>query len=160
MSICPTCGRTGPGKARSPDHMRRYFAVMNVVYACWPEKHEQQFESMDAMRVFLQMKAGHYETTRIDLGDADPNMAVVMAQAAMKAAGTHARARVVGTELVIFKPKSIAFSKLSQHEFSKISSEVEAVILAETGIEITDKVLDGEVHVPRTEEETNPDSDT
>lgn len=159
MAICPTCGRSEPGKVRSPDHMRRYFAVMNVIYACWPEKHEQQFESMDAMRVWLQMRAGHYETTRIDLGDADPDMAVVMAQASMKAAGTHARARVVGTELVIFKPLSIAFSKLSQHEFSKISSEVEALILAETGIEITDKVLDGEVHVPHPQE-TDPADDS
>lgn len=159
MSICPTCGRSEPGKVRSPEHHRRFFAVCQVIWATWPEHLELQFESMEAMRVHMQMKAGHYETTRINLGDADPNTAVVVAQAAMAAAGTHAKARVVGTDLVVFKPRSISFSKLSQHEFSKLSSEVERQIYLATGIEITDKVLDGEVHVPRTEEETDPDRD-
>lgn len=157
MAICPTCGATAPGKPRSPEHMRRYFAVMNVIYASWPSAHVEQFSTMDAMRVWLQMKAGHYETFKIDLQNADPDAAVVIAQAAMNVAGSYARARVVGNELVIYKPKSIAFSKLSQHEFTKISGEVEAVILAETGIEITDKVLDGEVHEPHQKETDTSD---
>ena len=158
MAICPTCGRSEPGKPRSPEHMRRYFAVMNVVWTTWPSSHPEQFESMDDMRRWIQMRAGHRETIRIDLGNADPVAAVILAEAAMKAAGAYARARVIGSELVVFKPKSIAFSKLSQHDFTKLNAEVEAVIEHETGIKITDAILTGAVDAP-TQEEIDPDSD-
>ena len=138
MAICPTCGRTEPGKPRSPEHHRRFFGLCKAAWEHWPSGHVEQFANPEELRKWLTLKSGHYTTTRIDLAGADPAQAVILAEAAMRAAGTYARARVIGHELVVFRPDSIAFQKLDQHAFTKLNAEVETVLELEAGLKASE----------------------
>lgn len=109
--------------------------MIALAYEHWPTTHAEQFDDADNLRKWLQMRAGHYTTYKLDLQDADPIGAVLLAEGAMKAAGAYARARVHGCNLVVYVPKSIAFHKLDQHEFSKLSGSVESIITAESGLD-------------------------
>lgn len=146
MSTCPTCGSSTPAKARSSEQHRRYFKILALAFEHWPEKSGTSFDSAEDLRAFCQMKAGHYTTIRVDLNNADPAQAVIVAQASMRAAGSYARARIINDELVIFKPKSIRFDSLSQDAFNKLSAEVESVIEAESGLKAEDLLKESGDH--------------
>lgn len=138
MTTCPTCGQRRKEKPRSIDHHRRLFGIISVFYSLWPESHPEKFDNAEQLRKWLLLKANHKEVIRIDLAGADPAAAVIVAEAAMRASGAYARARIVDGELLVFRPRSIAWDKLSQAEFAKISEEIEHILTAETGIEIKD----------------------
>jgi hypothetical protein len=81
------------------------------------------------------MRAGHREIgATIPLVGMSKERAVFLAEAAIRAAGSFALPVVHGDTLVVFKPKSIAFSKLGHKEFCQLVDEVDAVIFAETGM--------------------------
>jgi hypothetical protein len=135
---CPHCAGDLDGdasKPRSLDQHRRYFALMRAVFHHWPETHAVQFTSQDELRVWLQMKAGHRQIgVRTPLGE-DRNRDLFVAEAAIRGCGSNAMPIIYGDELVVFKPKSIAFANLSHERFCKLNEEVSAVILAETGLD-------------------------
>ena len=58
-----------------------------------------------------------------------------LAEAAIRAAGSYAIPVIHGDTLVVLKPKSISFRSLGHAAFCKLNDEVDAVILAETGME-------------------------
>jgi hypothetical protein len=134
---CPHCGcDVGPaGKSvRSVPQLRRYFAMIKAAFHHWPETADRQFASADELRAYLQMKAGHREIgATIPLTGMNKDRAVFLAEAAIRAAGSYALPILHGDTLVIFKPKSIAFSKLSHTEFCRLSDDVSDVIFNETG---------------------------
>ena len=144
MTICPTCGRTTPGKPRSPEHHRRYFKVISLAFHHWPETHKEQFSDLEAFRAWVQMKAGHYNSTSVEI-EGDSDVAIRAATVALRAAGSYARARVIHDRLFVYSPKSIAFSKLSQSEFNELSAQVEAVLKAEAHLDAEEllKAADG-----------------
>lgn len=145
MTICPTCGRTTPGKPRSVEAHRRYFKVVSLAFEHWPENHrEAPFPDLESFRAWVQMRAGHYTSTSVEL-DGDADAAVKAATAALRAAGSYARARVVGDRMIVYRPSSVAFSKLSQSEFNELSAQVEAVIKAEAHLDAEEllKAADG-----------------
>ena len=135
MTTCLHCGVVLEEKnPRSVPQLRRYFSAIRAAFIHWPEAHERQFSDEEECRKFLQMKAGHREiAATIDLGGASREFAVLVAEASIKAAGSYAVPVLHGETLVIFKPKSIKFSKLSHKEFCRLNDEVDAVIYAETG---------------------------
>ena len=144
MAICPTCGRTEPGKPRSPEHHRRYFKVLSLAFDHWPENHVEKFDNIDDFRAWVQMRAGHFESTKINLEGANPHIVEKIAGAALRSAGTHARARVHGHDLYIYRPKSIRFDRLGQHEFTALSASVEAVIKAEGNLDAEELLKNAE----------------
>ena len=135
---CPHCGCdvSPAGKSvRSVPQLRRYFAMIKATFHHWPETSERQFASVDELRAYLQMKAGHREIgATIPLTGMNKDRAVFLAEAAIRAAGSFALPILHGDTLVIFKPKSIAFSKLSHTEFCRLSDDVGDVIFNETGL--------------------------
>ena len=135
---CPACGFALSGTekaARSLPQLRRYFAMIRAAFHHWPESNERQFASAEELRAFVQMKAGLREiAASIPITGMRKEHAVVLAEAAIRAAGSFALPILHGDTLVIFKPKSIAFAKLSHTEFCRLSDEVAAVIEHETGI--------------------------
>jgi hypothetical protein len=138
MKTCPHCEgdlEAGHGKPRSVEQHRRYFALMRAVFHHWPETHETQFGDAQECRKWLQMKAGHREiAARITLANLDKAEAMFIAAGVIM--GTSYAVPVLhGDTLVIFKPKSIAFGTLSQEAFCKLNDEIDAVILAETGLD-------------------------
>jgi hypothetical protein len=134
-SICPTCGHESKGPPRSLDQHRRFFGVIKAAFTHWPEAHERQFSNEEDLRKFLTMKAGHREiTARIPLTGIRREQAVILAEAAIKAAGSYAVPVAIGSELVIFKPKSIAFSNLGHRAFCELNSAVDEILQAEIGL--------------------------
>ena len=142
MAICPTCGRTEPGKTRSLEDHKRYFAIFKALWNHLPEEWASEFSSQEDARKFFQIKAGYFDRISIKLDGADPASAVVLAEAAMRAAGAYAKARVMdgadGKELVVFRPQSIRFSSMDQRAFSDLRTKVEIAIETETGLKIED----------------------
>lgn len=136
MSSCPHCGVVLEEKhARSLPQMRRYFSVLRAAFMHWPENHSRQFGDEEEARKWIQMRAGHREVAAsIDLGGVSKEQALLIAEASIKAAGAYAVPVLHGETLVIFKPKSIKFSRLSHKDFCKLNDEVDAVIEAETGL--------------------------
>ena len=137
---CPGCGIViddKPSKPRSIDQHRRYFSVIRAIYQHWPESHDVQFSSETECRKWLQMKAGWREVAAtIPLANVKPDVAVMLATAAMRAAGAHAVAVAHKGNLVIWRPQSIRFDKMQHQEFCRLNDEVEAVIESETGLKV------------------------
>lgn len=113
---CPGCGIViddKPAKPRSIDQHRRFYAVIRAVYQHWPESHDVNFSSETECRKWLTMKAGWREVAaRIPLVGVKPDMAVMLATSAMRAAGAHCVAVHHKNDLVIWKPQSIRFDKM------------------------------------------------
>ena len=144
MTCCPHCGSKIDGKAkpRSIDQLRRFFAVLRVMYTHWPETAEFQPESEEHLRKWVLIKAGHKETTDVPVSFAEdqPGLTKLTALAiegALKAAGAFAfiRPHPEGGLVRVFKAKSIAFDKIGQAEFNALNDEVEGVYAKETGLD-------------------------
>lgn len=143
MSECPHCGceltqRNG-GSARSVDQLRRYFSMLKRAWAHWPESHPNQFSSSEELRAWLQMKAGAREVgAQIPLAGMTKERAMLLAEAAIRGAGSFAWPVIHGDTLVIFRPKSISFAKMAHKDFCALSDAVSDVIERETGIAVDD----------------------
>lgn len=140
MSTCPHCGcdlaPSSGGKTRSVEQIRRYFGMIRAAYHHWPESHERQFASAEELRAFVQMKAGAREVgAQIPLTGLSKERAMLLAEAAIRGAGSYAFPVIHGDTLVIFRPKSVSFGKMAHSDFCRLSDAVADVILAETGLD-------------------------
>lgn len=82
------------------------------------------------------MKAGAREVgAQIPLTGLSKERAMLLAEAAIRGAGSYAFPVIHGDTLVIFRPKSVSFGKMAHSDFCKLSDAVADVILAETGID-------------------------
>lgn len=143
MSHCPHCGceltQKEGGKPRSVDQLRRYFSMIRQAWANWPESHPQQFTSAEELRAWAQMKAGAREVgAQIPLAGMTKERAMLLAEAAIRGAGSFAWPVVHGNTLVIFRPKSVSFQKMAHSDFCRLSDDVAEVLEAETGITVED----------------------
>ena len=139
MTDCPHCGceLTPPagGRPRSVEQIRRYFAMIRAAYHHWPETHERQFASAEELRAWLQMNAGAREIgATIPLTGMGKERAMLLAEAAIRGAGSYAMPVIHGDSLVVFRPRSISFSKMGPAAFSRLSDDVAQVIETEIGI--------------------------
>jgi len=147
MSHCPHCGcelaAEASGKPRSVAQLRRYFKMIRQAWENWPESHPHQFASADEARAFLQMKAGAREIgAQIPLAGMSKERAMLLAEAAIRGAGSFAWPVIHGDTLVVFRPKSVSFAKMAHLDFCDLSDRVAGVIEAETGIKIDDLLME------------------
>lgn len=133
---CPTCGRPrDKAKPRSIEQHRRYFCLLKAAFDNWPESHEHQFASVEELRKYLQMKAGHREVgASIPLTGVRKESAKLLAEAAIRAAGSYAIPVIHGDTLVVFRPKSVAFEKLDHKAACALFDEVSAYIEEAIGV--------------------------
>lgn len=136
---CPCCETTfdvgGTKRPRSLEQHRRFWKLMQLSFSSWPETHERQFTSVNDLRLYLTMAAGWREVAAtIPLTGVKPEIAVIVATAAMKAAGANATAATGKGNLYIWVPKSIAFHKMGPQEFGLLNDAVSDVIAKELGI--------------------------
>lgn len=137
---CPVCQTSvSTNKARSIPQMRRFFGVLRAMFHHWPHEGFQP-ESEEHLRAYVLCKSGHADVTSIDVPDRATDALVVTIQAALKAAGSYAFVQPDGDTIKIFKPKSIAFARLSHSEFSALNTRVEEVYRVETKLD-PDEVL-------------------
>jgi hypothetical protein len=145
---CPHCGKIITKHRSSPDH-RRFFAVIQRAFEHWPEAHETFApESPEHLRAWLLCKAGFREATPIMLpDDATDHMRGLFRlaiEASVRAAGGYAWVVPYQSGAAVVKPKSIAWSKVGQSEFSEIRSAVEEIIAAEVGVTADELLKHGE----------------
>ena len=139
MKECPHCGCVLTKGRSLPDH-RRFFALIERAFENWPEGHEFQPESREHLRAWLTCKAGYRESTPIHM----PDMATdrmrdlfrLSIEAAISAAGGAAFVVPYRDVVAVVRPKSIAWDKIDQREFSKLRDAVSDVIETETGIKV------------------------
>lgn len=132
---CPVCGfHSDVESVRSVHQHRRYFALIKAVHHHWPEAHPRQFADPEALRAFLQMKAGWREVAaQIPIDGLPRETLLAIVEAAIRSCGSYALPILHKDTLVVFKPKSIAFHKMTHGEFCELNTAVEAVIRQETG---------------------------
>ena len=68
---------------------------------------------------------------------------MLLAEAAIRGAGSYAMPKISGDTLVIFKPRSISFAKMSHEEFGKLNDAVAITIEQETGIRVEELLNEG-----------------
>jgi hypothetical protein len=136
--VCPVCGykEQKADKARSLAQHRRYFGLLKAVFAHWPETHERQFADEHELRKWCEMKAGWREVAAtIPMVGMQRERALMLVEAAIRAAGSYAIPVLHKGDMVIFRPKSISFSRMPHHEFNDLCDRVERVIREETGLD-------------------------
>jgi hypothetical protein len=135
---CQHCGgELAATTSRSAPQLRQFFWMIALAFANWPETHEHQFASTEELRAWLTMKAGAREVgAAIPLHDISRDVAMLVAEAAIRGAGSYAMPVMHGDILVIFRPKSISFAKMPHHAFCQLSDDVADIIDAETGMGI------------------------
>lgn len=146
---CPNCTATFDlnriGKPRSVDQHRRFFSICKAAFLHWPDDHERQFADAEDARKWLTMKAGYRElAAQIPLRNVKPNMAIMLCEAAMRAAGAHAVAVAHKGNICIWTPRSIRFDKMSHMEFCKLNDDVADVVKAEIGITADELLSNGD----------------
>lgn len=136
---CPCCqfhltGKTAP---RSGEQLRRFFALMRVTFDNWPDSHERQFTDIDEMRAWLTIKAGYREVgARVPLAGLNKDRALFLVEASIRGSGSNAIPIYYDGEIIVFKPKSIAFQKMDHRDFCKLNDAVATVIEQETGLSV------------------------
>ena len=142
LQSCPHCG-CELAKIRSAPQHRRYFAVIRALYMHWPERHLEtgwaidfRPESEDQLRKWLQIKAGYFTITSIEVPSDDRaiiKLAMLAAEGVAKAAKDYILIQPNAGGLTCFTSKSISYNALGHSEFTKLAQAVEEVIVIETG---------------------------
>lgn len=147
QQTCPCCDYTWePGRPRSLPQHKRFFALIKQAYDNWPEAHERQFSGLDECRRWLTAKAGYYEVkAEIPLSGIKSELARILADAAIQAAGGAGFPAVHKGVLKIITAASISFHKMGPQEFGQLCDDVVATIERESGIkfeEVTNEQSD------------------
>lgn len=83
----------------------------------------------------MQMKAGYREVgAKLPLTGLNKERAKLLAEAAIRASGSYAVPVLYQDLLVVFRPKSIAFDKLSHQAACALFDDVAALIEGEIGV--------------------------
>ncbi len=103
MIDCPACAfRFNPSakKPRSTPEHRHYFAMIGAAFANWPDRDVYQFQPIDpeALRLFLQMRAGWVDTVQAADGS------------------------------VYMLPRSTQYEKMTQRRFHELHHRVSRII--------------------------------
>lgn len=140
---CPSCEVTFDlnkiGKPRSPQQHARFFAIVRAAFFHWPEKHLEQFSTQEAFRGWLIMKAGpawRDEVARVHLSGMRVEHAKMLATQIITCLDEKATSRVHNGVMVVFRPKSIRFDKLSHLGFCALNDAVAEVIAAEMHVTV------------------------
>ena len=142
---CDFCGGYvgNSSKSRSVPQLNRYHKLVSATFDNWPETHEHQFANIIECRKWLEMKAGHREIgAQIPVSGMSKERAVMLAEAAIRGAGSYAMPVMHGDTLVIFRPKSIRFATMPHLAFCELVAAVESVIEKETGARVDDLLLE------------------
>ena len=106
--------------------------MIKAAFSHWPEDHREQFSSVDHLRKYLQMKAGHYDATKIEIAENALATAIAV-EAALKFAGSFSRVRVGISSITIYRPRSIDFQTLPHKDACALFDAVSEAIRDETG---------------------------
>lgn len=130
---CPICN-SHDTQARSIPQHKRFFGVLRAAFFHWPEVSKFQPESEEHLRAYLLVKTGHHTLHSVQVNTTAIDTVLTTVRTALRAAGSYAFVETDGHDIKIFKPKSIAFHKLSSSAFNTLNQKVEEVY-RENGID-------------------------
>lgn len=147
MKSCPECGAVLE-RPRSKPHHNRLFALISAAAENWPESHEFQPEGAtdharaEHLRAWLLCKAGYSQAREVPVAYSDDNpglakLTAIAIEAAFREAKTYAfvRPHPHGGSCAVYSPRSIAWAKLSQKDFTPIAEAIEGVIESVVGVD-------------------------
>ena len=140
MKRCPHCecaiDDNPKGVPRSPEQLRRYFAMLRAVRYYWPDTYELSFSNLTEFRKWIQMKVG-YRTVgaKVPITRMPKEQAMFLAEASIRGAKAHSVVEIHGDDLVVFNPDSISYPLMKHHDFCKLNNKVDEFIRAETGLD-------------------------
>ncbi len=133
-------------RERQLPHHNFYWAFISHVLVNWPEEHELNVTGRDEkfLHAWMAVRAGWYETTGFEPPAGADEIALrfavrVARRMVIELAGDKPVWSKVINGMIEFRwPKSIAFKKMKQDEFSLFTTDVFTKIYAETGIDVDD----------------------
>ena len=124
---------------RSSDHHRFFFAAIAEACSNWPETHSFQPDSPEHLRAWLLCKAGYRTTTKHEVMQGfDPRVMADIIEASINQTGGFGFVVHYQNYIAVLTPKSIAWAKLDQKEFTQISNDVSAVLAKEINLSLDD----------------------
>lgn len=137
MTACPDCGslrEMAPDKPRSTRQHRRFFAVLNQVYLNWSHRHEFQPKSVDHLRYWLEVQAGHYKIVRtIQVQSVNPvALEALLVAVLLSSDSEDTFVELEGTQITVKRSLSISYHKLGHLSACALFNDIDAVIARET----------------------------
>lgn len=109
-------------KPRSSPHHRKFFGVIAAAFTQWPESHEFQPEDEDHLRQWLEVAAGHRAHQDFPITEENaPQVADMMVHFATAIDGKKVFPRFGNGVVRLYWAESVAWSKLSQSDFNRVS---------------------------------------
>ena len=140
VRFCPGCGCV-LNPHRSHKHLGAFFAFLKFVFDSWPETYTDfQPDSAEHLRAFLLVRAGHRAPKHVFRFASKRELQIVQGFVSEemrvdRARGVYGWPVIEEGGLVIERPASIAFEKLSEKAFCRITEDVFRVIYEITGID-------------------------
>ena len=131
--------RCAVSRPRSTPAHRMLFGVIAVAFETWPEGHKFKPVSLEHLRSWCLIKAGHYNS--LDIPAHNPQLAaaiVIKLVEQVKAADKTPIIWPMDDSVRVFTPKSIAYSELSQSDFNQISEAVYMELEKALGVKLAD----------------------
>ena len=127
------------GNGRSSKHHRLFFGAIFKAFMNWPESHEFQPQNDEHLRAWLLCKAKYCTCVlhTIDHKDAIA-WAMNFALKELVSDDGYKFLRWSEKQVAVYRPKSIAWGKLPQDEFNKISQSVSDILKAEINMSLDD----------------------
>ena len=126
-------------KPRSNPAHRMFFGIIAVAFEQWPENAKFKPTSVEHLRSWALIKAGHYNS--LDVPAHNPKVAaaiVIKLVEAVKADDKHPIIWAMKDSVRVYTPKSVAYSEVAQADFSKISEAVYTEIEKVLGVPIAE----------------------
>ena len=137
--ICPICDTPIPTgiKGRSVPQLRRYMVLMREAWKHWPDGHEYQFDDWNQLRKWLQMKAGWREVAArfpMKMPPAERRRMLNLLRLSLAVGGEFLWPVATPTEIILWRPKSIAFHAMDHDEVGDLIHAVEELLPEEMGV--------------------------
>jgi hypothetical protein len=136
-----TVVRVRISQTRSNPHNNFFFAFLKEVFSNWPETHKfQPKDYNDHLRAWLLVKGGFSEIFESELMPdlKTAGLAAMLLTAMLKrfTKGKPVWMKIEGRKISAAWPQSIAFDKMDEEEFKRVTTIIFAVIYAETGMKV------------------------
>jgi len=122
-------------KPRSLDQHKRFFAVIAATFHHWPHSHSFKPKDSEHLRAWLLVRAGHCFIHEFEVGDKADEFAKLIPIIGFMMFRCHSWTKVIGYNVAVCVPRSIAFERLGHNAFCALNDDVDQIIRAETGLE-------------------------
>jgi hypothetical protein len=122
-------------KPRSLDQHKRFFALMAAAFHHWPHSHPFKPKDAEHLRAWLLVRAEHCFIHEFEVGAKAGEFAKLIPIIGFMMFRCHSWTKVIGNNVAVCVPQSIAFDKLGHNAFGALNNDVDQIIRNETGLD-------------------------